>query len=385
MALRYAPMNVVGKEAAGTRPLKPKSAAEIAERGKENKTAVPKIFQGGLKDNKPTIKRDKIQVSEDKVEQVPVHAVEPVQKTVESLTQAFSTQNIGGVQDIDAEDAGNPQLVSEYVADIYQYMRELETEQNIRCNFLSAHPGNGTSPRMRAILVDWIIQVHMRFRLLQETLYLSIAVLDRYLQEKCVSKSHLQLVGVSAMFVASKYEEMYAPEIGDFVYITDNSFSKAEIRAMERSILKTLGFKLGRPLPLHFLRRNSKAGEAHVMSHTLAKYLMELTLSEYDCAHYNPSLLAAASLCLTMKILDNDPWNETLVHHSGYTEKDLLPVMQKLAVIVTKAETSKLQAVRGKYASPKFMRISMIPELKSSVIKNLAAAASSNGSNKPAS
>lgn len=81
------------------------------------------------------------------------------------------------------------------------------------------------------------------------------------LQDYEVSRSKLQLVGVTAMLIASKYEEMYAPEIADFVYITDNAYTKADIRRMEVTILRQLNFQLGRPLPLHFLRRNSKAGE----------------------------------------------------------------------------------------------------------------------------
>ncbi len=79
-----------------------------------------------------------------------------------------------------------------------------------------------------------------------------------------VSRNKLQLVGVTAMLLASKYEEMYAPEISDFVYITDNAYTKSDIRKMECLILSSLDFNLGRPLPLHFLRRNSKAGEASI-------------------------------------------------------------------------------------------------------------------------
>jgi len=104
------------------------------------------------------------------------------------------------------------------------------------------------------------------------------------------------------MFVASKYEEMYAPEIGDFVYITDGAYTQAEIRRQEIEILKVLNFDLGRPLPLHFLRRNSKAGSVDARVHTLAKYIMELTLIEYNMMHVPPSKLAAASLAISVKV-----------------------------------------------------------------------------------
>lgn len=84
-------------------------------------------------------------------------------------------------------------------------------------------------------------------------------------QAQPVSRRKLQLVGVTAMLVASKYEEMYAPEVGDFAYITDNAYSKAQILEMEQVILKTLKFQLGRPLPLHFLRRASKVANVSGM------------------------------------------------------------------------------------------------------------------------
>ena len=103
---------------------------------------------------------------------------------VENLVSAFSTKNLGPVDNIDKDDAENPQLVVEYVNEIYAYLRELEVIQGVRPKYLSGKPVTGTTimPKMRSVLVDWLIQVHQQFNLLQETLYLTVAILDRFLQ-----------------------------------------------------------------------------------------------------------------------------------------------------------------------------------------------------------
>ena len=95
-------------------------------------------------------------------------------------------------------------------------------------------------------------------------LFLNTESLWFYLQEEPVKRSELQLVGVTAMLLASKYEEMYAPEIGDFVYITDHAYDKAAIRKTESKMFKALDYKLGDPLCLHFLRRDSKAAQVTI-------------------------------------------------------------------------------------------------------------------------
>ena len=109
------------------------------------------------------------------------------------------------------------------------------------------------------------------------------------------------------IFILS-YEEMYPPEIGDFAFMTDNTYTKFQIRQMEMKILRALSFSLGHPLPLHFLRRASKIGEVDVELHTLAKYLMELTMLDYDMVHFPPSQIAAGAFCLALKVLDNGEW-----------------------------------------------------------------------------
>merc|ERR1712168_434665 len=209
---------------------------------------------------------------------------------------------------------------------------------------------------------------------------MAIYIIDKFLQVEGtnIRKGKLQLIGVSAMFLASKVEEMFAPEINDFVYITDNAYTAVEIRQMELRMLNTLGFNFSRPLPLHFLRRNSKAGDVDVLQHTVAKYLVELTLLEYDMAHYPPSAVAAAALFLSLRLLEPDStlssvWTVTLQHYSTYPGRDLLPIVTKLAQALVRAKENKLQAVRVKYQSKKLMKVSDMPELKGEVVAKLAA------------
>ncbi|XP_029441065.1 G2/mitotic-specific cyclin-B2-like isoform X3 [Rhinatrema bivittatum] len=289
----------------------------------------------------------------------------------EELCQAFS-DTLLNVEDIDAGDDGNPQLCSEYVKDIYVYLRNLEAQQRVYPRYLE---GRVINEHMRTILVDWLVQVHSRFQLLQETLYMGIAVLDRFLQVQPVGRKTLQLAGVAALLIGSKYEETYTPEIGDFVYITDHAYSKDQIKEMEMMILRKLNFDLGRPLPLHFLRRASKACNADVKQHTLAKYLMELTLVDYDMVHFLPSEIAAAASCLSQKILGQGTWDLTQQYYTGYTEDGLMLIMKHMAKNVVKVNenTTKYVAVKNKYASNKLMTISTAPQLKAQLIKDLAA------------
>ncbi|XP_038621735.1 G2/mitotic-specific cyclin-B1 [Tachyglossus aculeatus] len=290
----------------------------------------------------------------------------------EILCQAFSDV-ILAVKDVDAADASDPNLCSEYVKDIYAYLRQLEEEQSVRPKYLA---GQEVTGNMRAILIDWLVQVQMKFRLLQETMYLTVAIIDRFLQDNGVPKKMLQLVGVTAMFIASKYEEMYPPEIGDFAFVTDHTYTKHQIRQMEMRILRALDFGLGRPLPLHFLRRASKIGEVDLEQHMLAKYLMELTMVDYEMVHFPPSQIAAAAFCLALKVLDGGEWTPLLQHYLSYTEESLLSVMQHMAknVVMVNKGLTKHVTIKNKYASSKHARISTLAQLNSAAIQDLAKA-----------
>ncbi|KAK5878575.1 hypothetical protein CesoFtcFv8_023973 [Champsocephalus esox] len=389
---RNAEIQIAGKACTVTGPTKPRAAlGEIGNIG-INKEVQKKAVK--------TEATKKIKVPVTKVEKAVAVVEQPKPKTVvpvkpkpevqvipepasptpmetsgcapADLCQAFSDVILHtAVRDVDADDYENPMLCSEYVKEIYKYLRQLEVEQNVRATYLQGHEVTGN---MRAILVDWLVQVSLKFRLLQETMYLTVGIIDRFLQDNPVPKKQLQLVGVTAMFLASKYEEMYPPEISDFAYVTDKAYTTAEIRDMEMAILRVLKFQLGRPLPLQFLRRASKVYEVTAEQHTLAKYLLELTMVDYEMVHMPPSIVASASLALSLKVLDAGEWDMTLQHYMDYTAESLIPVMAHIAKNVLKVNdgTTKHMAIKGKYSTSKQMRIATIAQLKSSVVTDIA-------------
>ncbi|XP_014086155.2 G2/mitotic-specific cyclin-B [Bactrocera oleae] len=283
-------------------------------------------------------------------------------------------------EDIDSGDSDQLLLVSEYVNDIYNYLFQLEDEQCIRENHLDDQVE--VYPKMRAVLIDWINEVHFQFHLTPETFQMTVAIIDRYLQEvKNTKRTHLQLVGVTALFIAAKYEELVPPSIADFVYITDDTYNSKQIVQMELKIIKALDCNLSRPLPIHFLRRFSKAAKVEDIHHAMAKYFLELTSIEYDLAAYKPSEIAAASLFLALHLLkenarasvgfNNKHWSPTMQYYSRYTAKHLRPIAKKIAVVVRNAPTAKLKAVYTKYQSSKLYKIAMRSELYDKLIESI--------------
>jgi len=281
-----------------------------------------------------------------------------------------------GVKDIDAEDHENPQLCSEYALETYAYLKQLEKRGAVATNYLAGCP---TNEKMRSVLIDWLVEVQIQFKLLQETLFLTVNTIDRFMavEGKSIPRSNLQLVGVSAMFLVSKIEEIYAPSISDFVYITDNAYSETEIRQMELRIIRALNFDLCQPISLNFLRRYSKAGEVDVQQHSLAKFSLEVCLLDCGLVGVPGSLLASASLCLSLLLLDgantlDTVWTDTLAFYSGYSRDAVLELVPKIASnLANLMKSNKLLAVKNKYKSTKFLKVAELGELKGARIAEL--------------
>lgn len=103
---------------------------------------------------------------------------------------------------------------------------------------------NDVNPNMRSILVDWLVEVAQEYNMQPDTLYLTVAYIDRFLSSVAVARHELQLVGIACMLVAAKYEEIYAPTVQDFVYITDHSYTAEQLLAMEHKVLETLQYEV---------------------------------------------------------------------------------------------------------------------------------------------
>jgi G2/mitotic-specific cyclin-B, other len=154
---------------------------------------------------------------------------------------------------------------------------------------------------MRAILIDWLIEVHMKFKLVPETLYLCINIIDRYCSAVDVKRRKLQLVGVTALLIACKYEEIYPPEVRDCVYITDRAYTRQEVLDMEQSILKALEYRLSAPTAYSFLTRFLRIINASDILKAAANYYLERTLQEYEFLQFRASLVACSAVCLAFR------------------------------------------------------------------------------------
>ncbi|CAK7271211.1 B-type cyclin [Sporothrix epigloea] len=251
------------------------------------------------------------------------------------------------------DEAWDISMVAEYGDDINSYMRELEAKMLPSAHYMDQQTEIQWS--MRSVLMEWLIQVHSRFNLLPETLYLTVNYIDRFLSTKIVSVAKLQLVGATAIFIAAKYEEIICPSIEEIIFMVDGGYTKEEILKAERYMLSMLGFELGWPGPMSFLRRISKADEYDLDTRTLAKYFLEVTIMDERFVACPPSFLAAGAHCLARLMLYKGDWSPAHTHYSGYTWSQVRPLTNTILHCCRHPGTHHA-VVYDKYAHVKFKR-----------------------------
>jgi len=240
------------------------------------------------------------------VKEEAVH-IEEVHDFVDTRSETQEAAELpANVPDLDAEDLDDPLMVAEYVGEIFEYLLQLQEQTMANPDYMSNQPD--LEWQMRGILMDWLLEVHTRFRLLPETLFLAVNIIDRFLSAKIVQLDRLQLVGVTAMFIASKYEEVLSPHVSNFRHVADDGFTEEEILSAERFVLGALNYDLSYPNPMNFLRRISKADNYDVQTRTLGKYLLEISCLDHRFIGHPPHRIAASAMYLARMVLDRGAW-----------------------------------------------------------------------------
>ncbi|KAF8087590.1 hypothetical protein N665_0577s0003 [Sinapis alba] len=270
--------------------------------------------------------------------------------------------------DIDTR-SDDPQMCAPYVTGIFDYLRQLEVKKKSRplTDYIDKVQKDVT-PNMRGVLVDWLVEVAEEYKLLSDTLYLAVSYIDRFLSLQTVNRQKLQLLGVSAMLIASKYEEITPPNVEDFCYITDNTYTKQEIVKMEADILLALQFELGNPTTNTFLRRFTRVAQedfqmSHLQMEFLCSYLSELSILDYNSLKFLPSVVAASAVYLARFIIrpKQHPWSVMLEEYTRYKAGDLRECVCMIHDLYLSRKGGALQAVREKYKQHKFKCVATMP------------------------
>ncbi|KAG5573592.1 hypothetical protein H5410_063358 [Solanum commersonii] len=246
------------------------------------------------------------------------------------------------IVDIDSADKKNILAAVEYIDDIQAYYKKIESSACAPLNYMGQQ--FDINERMRAILIDWLIEVHYKFELMEETLYLTPVV-----------RKKLQLVGVTALFLACKYEEVSVPVVQDLILISDKAYTGIEVLEMEKLMINTLQFKLSVPTTYVFMKRFLKAAQSDKKVELLSFFMTELCLVEYETLRFPPSMLAAAAIFTAQCTLGvAKEWTKTNEKYSNYTRDQLLECSKLMVNFHQKAATGRLTAVHRKYSISKY-------------------------------
>ncbi|XP_075992768.1 cyclin B3 isoform X2 [Anticarsia gemmatalis] len=280
-----------------------------------------------------------------------------------------------GVADFDQENWNDPFQVSNYAMDIFNYLKGRERLFPIDDYLVRM---NGITSWMRALLVDWMVEVQESFELNHETLYLAVKLVDLFLTRSTktqplknqLTKEELQLLGASALFIASKFDERIPPLVDDFLYICDGAYTLSQLLKMEMNILRVVDFDLGVPLSYRFLRRYARCARVSMPTLTLARFVLEQCLLEYSLLEHSDSKMAAAALYLALRMKNIGTWTHTLQYYTGYTLKDILPIALAQNATLHKKPKSAISTVRNKYSHTIFFEVAKVPLIEDSVLSN---------------
>jgi hypothetical protein len=292
--------------------------------------------------------------------------VSPRDEQVLDLNIAVKSPN--PVADFDAENIGDMASMSEYAADIFLYYKFREKFFHIS-DYSKRQPNIDIA--MRGSLVDWLIGLQETFELNHETLYLAVKLFDLFMDRSpgVVPRDDIQLAACTAIFIASKFDERAPPLIEDLVYMSEEVFKGEQLMAMERRMLKVVGFDLGAPLSYRFLRRYARIAKEDMGTLTLARYILETALMSLSFCRHSESMIAISALMLAkrMKGAASDWFIMVAQKSSGYKLDKIENLMWKLNKMIVQRKTwfPQMENVYRKYSHEIFFEVAKIPPLAS--------------------
>ena len=262
------------------------------------------------------------------------------------------------------EQINNPQYCIEYSKEIFSFLKSNEKlnmpiYKNINLNKTEI------SEKSRKILIDWIISVHAKFNLLPNTLFLTINLIDRIIEKNVAYINSFQLLGTTALHIAAKYEEIYPPEINDYIFISNKAFSKEDVIEMENFILDKLNFDILCISPYVFLDRlYFISRENNIDVYYLTSMFIEFSFLSIEIMKNKQSLIAASMFYLALKFIypkKNKIWNNKLQIHTGYKEHKIKSVIKDFILFFKgniRDKKNKINSLFIKYNHDKFGKVS---------------------------
>ncbi|XP_041502093.1 G2/mitotic-specific cyclin-B3 [Microtus oregoni] len=283
------------------------------------------------------------------------------------LPEIITLDDSDSLERIEREDR-NPACNSVYIKEIFSYLKKRE-DKFIVGKYMERQLE--LTSTMRAIVVDWLVEVQSSFQMSNETLHLAVKLMDCYLMKAQCKKDNLQFLGSTVYMIAAKFEESYPPPLREFLYICEDPYEPRDMTSLEMKILKTLNFDINIPTAYHFLRRYTTCAHASMKTLTLSRFICEITLPEYEFIKEKPSKLAAACLALALYMRNLDNCIPLLEQQTHYKIRELYTLVLKLNSLVAFQPNCCLKNVYAKYSEENFFEVAKIPPLDMNYLEEI--------------
>ena len=363
-----------------------KISKDIKEKEKENKENIEKKDNNEFKeklDNKKDNKEykeiidTKIEEKNDK-EEKEKEIIKEINKdnkdnntpSIENRSNKYiDTDDLINIKYFDTSKVNNVQIPKDYLNIIYyNLLKEEEKGITPMADYTYLTRQNEINEKMRSILIDWLIDVHFKFGFTDETLFMTISIIDRYLSISQITRANFQLLGITALMIACKHEEIDLPKIDDFIYITDNAYVKNEVIKMEEDVLSKLNFAFLYPSPIKFFEYLSFHFNFEKKHHMMGKYLMESFLLDVKNAKYKPSIISCACTYIVMKFFKmknyQESYNKKFYNldetNVKYSEHNIKECAKDICLYVDNINKTNYKACVKKYSKPEQEKVAII-------------------------